>query len=246
MEKAFPPPPRRIRRIRGFGTIVFTRLIILPIVVLLIAFGLFAWWVSMYGTPVQGRIIDVYNREFSNGQQNYFVRYTYDADGVTHRDEQRAAGKIFSLKPEQPVTVRTVKILGLRYSTLADGSSSFFELYFPAITGMTLVFFVGAGLIGHRGWLVPRRNARLIQNGEIVPGVIVDTPQLPGRATRYQFKLTTGEEAEGIDSFIGSIGEPPRLGQTVYVVYDPKDPNRNVVYDWCDFEILPEHGPART
>src|SRR5688500_16584419 len=111
MEKAFPPPPRRIRRIRGFGPLVFIRLIVAPLVVVLIAFGLFAWGVSMFGTPARGRIIDVYNKEFSNGEEHYFVRYSYDADGVTHRDEQRAAGKIFSLKPDQPITVRTVKIL---------------------------------------------------------------------------------------------------------------------------------------
>ena len=247
MEKAFPPPPRRIRRIRGFGPLVFMRLIVAPIMLALIAFCLFAWWVSIFGTRVQGRIIDIYNKEFSNGTEHYFARYTYDADGVTHREEQRAFGnQLFSLKPDAPVPVRTVKILGFRYSTLADGSSGFLAQYQPAIIGLSLAVFIGAGAIGHRGWLVPRRHARLIRDGEVAPAIITGAPLLPGRAVGFRFKLPTGEEVEGVDHFAGPIADPPRLGQSVSVIYDPKDPDRHVVYEWCDFEILPEFGPARS
>ena len=239
MEKAFPPAPRRIRRIRGFGMLTFLRLVLLPALVAIVLFIVFAWWVSAFGTRTTGRIQDVYEKKFSNGETTLFARYTYDVDGVTHHDEQRVAGNyLIGLKPAEPVPVRTVKVLGLRYSTLADGSKGFLDLYVSAITGLMLAVFVASGLIAHRGWLVPARHGRVVRDGEITSATVTALDLLPGRAVSYEYRVGDTDYT-GTSSFVGPLSAQPRIGDRLTVIYDPRRPDRHVIYDYSDFEVLP-------
>ena len=235
-----PSPPRRIRRVRGFGMLAFQRFVIAPALVLIVLFLVFAWWASAYGTRTQGRIHEVYEKKFSNGETTLFARYSYDLDGVTHRDEQRVSGTYLSgLKPNEEVPVRTVNVLGLRYSTLADGSKGFLDLYVSAITMMMVALFVASGLIAHRGWLVPARQAKLVREGQATPATVTALDLLPGRAVTYRFNSDQGEEFTGVSRFIGPLSARPNIGDRLTVIYDPRNPARHVVYEYGDFEILP-------
>src|SRR5688572_29260548 len=141
-DSKFPPPPRQARRIRGWGTLAFTRLIALPLVAAIVGFIIFALLVATHGTRVEGRIHEIYTKTFSDGQRFDFARYSYEIDGVTHHDEQRVEGDRFgNLKVNDPIPIRTVRILGrFRYSTLADGPKAFLDQYvIPIVTLMLLV-----------------------------------------------------------------------------------------------------------
>src|SRR5688572_12482593 len=122
------PPPRPLRRRMGWPVIIFTRYIATPAIALVILWLIVALGVSLYGTRVDGTITNIRAKKVGNSR-DHFAQYTFQVDDREIHDEQRMSGeRAFAWKAGETVNVRTARILGYRYSTLAGDFGDFVEL----------------------------------------------------------------------------------------------------------------------
>jgi hypothetical protein len=232
-----PPPPRRVRRRSGWASIVFLRFFVTPALVILLGVMLLNWLTAVMGERVSGHVIDTFTKRLPNESGTRFLRYRYSIDGGEIVDQQRVSGEtLYKMTAGQAVAVRTLDVLGYRYSTLADGWYEFLDVYAVPIYMSLVGIFVGGGTAWYGGWVKPARARRLVRDGVATVGEITSLPILPGRTIGYSY-VVDGITFEGTDNFLGRLQDMPRMGETLVVLYDPAKPSRSTAYEFGDFEI---------
>jgi hypothetical protein len=240
------PPPRIVRRRRGHARIFVFRYVFTPAMVLIVLWVLASFGVATYGTRINGKLTGVRDQDAGGGRRAYFAQYKFDLDGQTFRDEQRMQGQTaFSWKIGDTVNVRTAVVRGHRYSTLADGPSGFLEFNGMQIYLAILLLFIGLPTTVYTGWISPRRTRRLLQTGIVTTATIEDLPPGAQRRGEYGFLTPTAERFRSSTALPPPTAAAVEIGDPLTIVHHPTNPGRHVVYDLCDFVIVPPAGPDR-
>lgn len=135
------------------------------------------------------------------------------------------------------VSVRAVDLGLLHYSKAAEG-----EVYYPCGTplascclAVALALWAGPGLggLGVGAFWMPWRERRLVRLGHAVPGRLVR--RTAGFTVEYEFENMTRSVVTGKMTVSTEYQDRAVPGARVTVLYHPRRPTRNVVYEFCDF-----------
>ncbi|TMQ30495.1 MAG: hypothetical protein E6K70_24080 [Planctomycetota bacterium] len=257
-----PEPPRRLRRRpgRGCGPLVglwFVRLFILPHTLIGIAlagaaaFGLFVW---LFGADIPGRITSLDVARGRKGGNRYQVDYAYSVAGIQYPGTTYVSANVYAgLRVGDAYPVRVFRPLPTWMpQPRGPGSSAsmVFALPFFALfwNGILSVFLWMA-------WVAPWRVWLLMRYGLATAGVVAGKHTRPGnkgstnRLIRYRFKVTLEEEGTGAalpETFEREMSVMPsdyaaaKMDQPVTVIYHPKNPKRSLVYEFSEYEALPQ------
>src|SRR5262245_41562069 len=245
-----PPPPRRVHMSAWARTRLWLlRLFSLPLgfvggSLILGSFALPA--VKLFGTDVTGRVIEMVQDRDSEGDQIYKVRYAYTVGGTEWQNDVQLSKEAFGTTAEGqefPVRVLTA------WPRLAPQ---------PNLPGQGVMGVVGwlvctsvctalLAVVVWFAWALPRRNVWLLRHGTAVRGVIVaKVEENVGEdgvcyRLRYQYRATAPDVAgavapapqtrEGKVTVSARQYKESKQGGAVTVLYDPRRPERSLVYE---------------
>jgi len=162
-----------------------------------------------------------------NGDNNRRVTYRFSVDGRAYEGSAGVSSDRFrALSVGAPIRVRYLpdnpashRLDGAR----GDGLPLAFAFIVPS-----LLFAAGGALI----WMVSRQRWLLIE-GRAAKGIVIgmkaqtSSHETKSYAMTYQFPLLDGRTATGKSTFHKN---PPAIGTTVQVLYDPERPGRSAIY----------------
>jgi hypothetical protein len=253
---SLPPPPRRVRRNRGYFALVGQWVIAIPLTMFLfvyvqIAVGTirFMWFSELVPATVTSAAIEPGGR---GGQiWNLTLAYRYAGNDYSHTirtgiragESFQAGDKVqVQLLPEQAdranlydpdYPVRLVTVLLCAFGIL------------PLMVPFKVLWhFI----------LVPWRMRRLLRDGAATSGVIVDKAHVRGRPPTYQVTYEyraapepeRGQEWSTPVAIRGSMPVPledflaARIGEPVAVIYRPERPGSAIVPRFTDYQVTHE------
>jgi hypothetical protein len=247
-----PPPPRQLRRSRGYGQIVVYCCSLVLVVLfgqlfVRIAFGTikFTW----FSDVIPAQVIRVFTKEGKRGP-NYYLELAYrinDADinasiPVSREEAQHQIGD----QVEVMVLVEYPDSPQIYYShypkVLVTSFVSVLGLAPVAVIASLLWNLIGA----------PWRLRQLLREGELARGVIVDRKERKSKSPKYTLiyeftapaPIDAGQVNEVRVTVRGNMqvyAEDYRdcqIGDRVDIVFHPKKPRRNVIYRYADYQIV--------
>jgi hypothetical protein len=254
-----PPPPRQLRRHRGYGKILAHTVAL----VLVLCFGQlfvrivagtlhFIWWAEV----VPAHVTKVFTRPGNRGP-NYYLDVTFRVGGADHTATVAASPQDAERQEGDPVEVVVL-------AEQPDHAQLYYA-HFPR-TFVTL-FMLPLGiapfaLVGKLLWdlfIAPWRLRRLLRGGELASAVIVNKAQRRGRSPRYTliYEFSAAAPAEGAQATDALVSVPGKMqvyaedylecqvGDRVDVIYDPDRPHRNVIYRYADYQFVADPAAAR-
>jgi Protein of unknown function (DUF3592) len=171
------------------------------------------------GVETEGRITRLAR---AGGEDRYRVSYGFTANGRSYERNRK-------------VSARTWKSLNVGASLTVRYLPSNPEIHNPAgwnNEGMPFWVSPLAGCsLAMGGWLcmLPiRSQRRLLGGGRVTSGVVTrHSKGKHGYTFAYEFSLMNGVRRTGET---GPRKDPPALGSTLPVLYDPEEPRKNTVY----------------
>jgi hypothetical protein len=232
--------PRRVRRKRRtLGPLLLGRILTAPVLAFVAAlFGFVVLEpIVVFVLPAQpARIVRC---EFKTGRRGgYFVEYRFDRSGFTGRD-QVLPDEYKALSAGQAIKAHLIHLGSLGYSAL-DRSPRAYARY------RMIAWFVAAfaaaigGVLYYAIWLSPWRAYWLARHGKATFGAVVEKSIVHGGRRLFYFTLTYQFWALGTLRARRIRISPQRydsagIRDLVIILFDPKRPGRNIVYDYCDF-----------
>jgi hypothetical protein len=249
-----PSPPRRVRRRRGYALLVVQWLFLIPlgmftVVYVGIAVGTIRW--MWFSDLVPGTVTEAQIEPGDRGGRVWDLTLAYTFGGVDYSKTIRTgvrAGESFTpggkvqvqVLPERPdwgnlydpdYPVRLVTILMCLFGLLP----------------LMVPFKVLSHMI-----VAPWRLRRLLRDGAVTTGVIVDKAQVRGRPPTYQVTFAfqvppppdDGQESAipvtihrsmpvPLDDFLAA-----QSGDAVAVIYRPERPSSGVVPRFTDYQLV--------
>jgi Protein of unknown function (DUF3592) len=219
--------PRRVTLTSGGKALLVLALALciggLPAAVLL---GSIAWrnaeerrLMKEQGVETEGRITRVAR---GGGEDRYWVSYGFTANGRTYERNREVSARTWKrLKVGASLPVRYLPS-NPEIHNPAGWSKNDMPMWLPPLVGLSMA--VGGGLC----MLPIRRERRLLGGGRVTPGVVTrHSKGKHGYTISYEFSLMNGARRTGET---GPRKDPPALGSTLPVLYDPEEPRKNTVY----------------
>ena len=241
--RAFLRSPRRV--LRKPGTCVpflLGRILTAPVLAISAALAgvVVLEPIVVFLLPAQpARLLRQWRETKVRGGTDYWIEYQFDRSGfVGHSrvpQEQYQA-----LHVGQPLMAHLIHIGPLGYSALdrtaADYARGRMILWF----GTLFALLIG-GIFYYEFWLLPSRAHWLMHHGEVTFGAVVEKRISHSQrhfscSLTYQFKAAGALRARRIRI------SPQRYDATgvkdlVIILFDPRRPKRNIVYDYCNFVV---------
>lgn len=175
----------------------------------------------------QGRITRLWQRR--QGDQNrHWMAYEFSANGRTYGGNARISRSLWnSLEVGAAVPVRYIP-------SHPDVSHAFAQA--PDTMPRVLPFAAATALGGLSWfcWFFVRRERKLLAEGRAAVALITGHSKMHrashgeiGKVASYQFAQMSGALAKGET---GPKKEPPAIGSTIPILYDPENPGRNAPY----------------
>jgi hypothetical protein len=248
-----PPPPRTVRRRRGYNQIFLTY----AMLVVALLFAQVFWMVTVgvvklhfFGTVVPARVTKVWSEPRPRGPSHHVaVAYRYeDAEYTQKLTVGKAEAQALKVGDTLPVEV---------LAESPDRACLYYEHYpFWFVTILCCVFALGpTAAVGKCLWnlyVTPWKLRRLLRHGEATAGVVVDKQATRGRPPTYVLTYQFQPPARPWEG--GDSASPPavkasmkvysddflgcQVGDPVLVVYDPARPRRSVIYRYADYEYI--------
>jgi len=234
--------PRQVK-LTGFG-IAF---VVLSLVLALGGIGIAIWlWTGIQSGQTQARLMQTEGREIqgvvqrlwqSGGKHNQnMVAYDFAVAGVTaHSEIAIAADHWRALAAGSPIKVRYLPSNpGVNYP-----ASDPPEAERPFAVIIFVVYFLGVASVFP---FMIRREWRLLREGQPAPSMVTGNRRARGaNFVRYQFALPGGEVFNGCGK--RSFTEP---GSTICILYNPRNPRRNLPYPARLVKLKTDERPAST
>jgi hypothetical protein len=258
---AIPPPPRRIRRVRNRFARAFAIVCYAFTAAATLAAGLalaneIAW--RFIGHDLTAALTSLHERPNSDGGYNRVAHYSYSpGPGHAPRSDSARLEHAHFRNLQQPFMKTTIPdditfppdrpgALPVRAYTLgpiAYGRPVQHEYhdFFMLIPLLALLLGVPIWIVLHRG-VVERERGRkyLYKNGVAVLGTITarreeHTDESTYTLADYAYAAGDGPHAGTIWVRTTADWEHAQPGQTVTVLYDPKDPGHSTIYEYGMF-----------
>jgi hypothetical protein len=220
----------------------------------LVLFGFIAYPVARtaavdhFGTQIGGVVSNL--SQWRNNKQKTFyqVDYQYTVGGVWYTGQTRVSPTTFAqVQPGQIVEVRALSALptwGVR--PVLPGFDPWRELMVPtaALLTMGLLLALALAYLSHS----QRLSRDLVRIGCPTSGLVTDKKTYSGKGTDHiLFYRFLTDEADAVAQRIPRIGQEtvPKdrydaiaVGDLLTILYDPRQPNRNLVYDFADHQAV--------
>jgi hypothetical protein len=167
------------------------------------------------------------------------IEYQFDQSGFVGSDEVLPA-EFAALQVGQAVRGHVIHLGPVGYSALDRSAGAYARnrriLWF--VTGFALAM---SAVLFYALWLVPWRSRWLTRHGKATFGAVVEKSIIShGNRRHFYFTLTYQFKALGELKRKQIRISPQRFDSAgvkdlVIILFDPKRPGRNIVYDYCDF-----------
>lgn len=252
-----PPPPRGVRRFRGYSLLIGRAAMLVPLAMVAVLFGRinvgtirFLWWSEI----VPAKVTKVTATPRERGPF-YALHLAYRYGGSEYTRAVHVA-------PEEAAARKEGDIVAVQLLPERPDAASLFYPQYPRkfVTAASALFTVLPLAFLVKGlWdllVAPWKLRRLLRQGDVAAGVIVGRREIAGRAAAvkltYAFDVPqqdTGEwssEAVRVQTSMwvpGTGARSAKVGDIVTVFYDPWRPKKSVVYECADYRITTP-GPA--
>lgn len=246
------PTPRKIvkRPFEGgsfkirFVLFLLFKLWLLPPALLGLCAG--EWLLLNYGPVSEGRVTKLYTTLFKEGGSRYQVRYSYLLDGVETETGQGVQPETYrQLTEGQPLPVRYIHFGPCSYSEPEIirehlGTESM-KLWLAALLSSMMLPLA---------WMMIERDRDLLRNGTPTMAMVyakrlVPHKKLDAKRLFYTYASPKGEPINCFYDVPTAVYDEVTEGDLVCVVFDPKQPERNVIYAASDTHCVKE-GEAPT
>jgi hypothetical protein len=242
MPRALLRSPRMVRRKQGtLALLVIGRILTAPILAVtaaLLAFVMLEPIVAFLLPAQSARIVGQWRDDKARGGSVFYIEYQFDRTGYVGRDEV-LPGEYRTFSVGQAVKAHLIRLGPLGYSLLdrsfrtyaRDRMIVWFAAAFALAIGSVLFFAI---------WFLPWRSHWLARNGSATFGAVVAKSIFYGGRRQYSFTLTYQFKVHG-QLYARRIRisshryDSALVADLVIVLFDPKRPARNIVYDYCDF-----------
>ncbi len=237
-----PPPPRRVRRRRGrLSILILGRLLTFPFVAVAAALAIYVLFDAavMFLFPAEpAQIVDLWRDFKPHRGTQFYVKYRTTGTGFTGTDEALLQ-EFLGFRVGQPVKAH-VFYFGHRGYSLLDRSALHYARY-RMITWFCTLFVGAIGWVLFYGiWLMPWRSRWLARWGEATFGAVTEKKivhtnrRLLYCSLTYQFKVNGILRAHRI-RISPQQYDAIAVADLVTILFDPRRPNRNMVYDYSDY-----------
>jgi len=174
-------------------------------------------------------------------EKSPYVAYSFTSESGIHTREAKVSLAMWRrLRVGSSIPIRYVPARPA-LNRPEDSRSGILPTWVPFIAGGGLVFFSFLATVPLRG------QRRLLEEGRPAPGVVTRHGKLErgqhgnklGRRYFYEFLALNGSAAQGK---AGPVKDPPEVGRTITVIYDPEKPGRNAPYPLS--LVTPAHGQS--
>jgi hypothetical protein len=254
-----PAPPRSMRRCRGYAALAVQGAMLIVILFFWQAFWhvgtgtIRVLWFSQSAPAVVKEVLTVPSKH--GWEHEAVLAYRVgDVDFVRHL--RIAAQEAETMHPGDTLTVHFVPERPDTAELRADNYPVMFVTVFSAI--LAVVPGLAAGKLLWNLLIAPWRTRRLLRDGSIASGVILERKQTEGKgaclALTYEYEVPAPDLGQiprgtvlvqakakfpGLD-FVGTA-----VGDSITVVYHPDHPRRSVIYEYADYRfVIPE--PCKT
>jgi len=234
--------PRRVRRKPGtLGPLLLGRILTAPLLAVFAALLAFVVLepIVVFLLPAQPAHVVGQWQEFKVRRGiAYCIKYQFDRSGFIGRDGV-LPGEYQAFEVGQAVKAHLIHLGPLGYSAL-DRSLKAYARYRMILWFGALFALAIGGVSFYAIWLLPWRSQWLTQHGRATFGAVVEKSIVHGRRRHLYFTLTYQFKAQG-NLWARSIHISPQrydsagVKDLVIILFDPARPNRNIVYDYCDF-----------
>ncbi len=173
----------------------------------------------------------------------YFATYRLERSGFEAVDELMPA-EYFSLRIGQRVQAHALHLGSVGYSALHRSVAAYARSRVGLWVNAAFALPIGL-LLFHAIWLMPWRTLWLVKHGQATFGAVVQKSVIFGVGGRrqmfftltYQFKAFNVLRARKI-SIHPQRYDSAGVKDLVVVLFDPRCPSRNIVYDYCNFVAI--------
>jgi hypothetical protein len=236
--------PRKVRRKRGtLGLLVVGRVLTLPFLIaatLLIGFVVFEPIIAFVLPAQPARILSRWCDARARRGIAYYIEYRFDRSGFIGRD-QVMQGEYNAFHAGQIVKAHVVHLGQVGYSALDRSLSDY--AHYRMIVWFNAAFATAIGSVFfYAAWLWPWQAYWLARHGKATFGAVVSKSTVFGGRRHAHFMLTYQFKAKGTLRAERIRISPQRFDEAdpmdlIIVLFDPKRPRRNMVYDYCDFFV---------
>jgi hypothetical protein len=248
--KLLPPPPRRVQGRLG-GSLWFTRLFIMPH--MLVGIGAAGYLVflllwRLLGADIPATVVDSKVSHSSKHGDSYTLKYRFEAGGETQFDSDTVGWSVYQTyrnpapgQTNPPVTVHYLGLGPLHHSALREGGSLWAQIGFLTLwagfwNGVLSIFV-------YQIWVKPIRARRLYKYGASTAGKLLHKRARTGKSSSYYVSYHFN------DPFSGQAYESEILvwkledwqqaveGQPVTVLFAQTNPKRSTVYEFGGYRI---------
>lgn len=238
-----PRPPRRIRRRRGrLSILILGRVLTAPFVAVAAALAIYVLCDAavMFLFPAEpAQIVDLWRDFKPHRGTQFYVKYRTTGTGFTGTDNALLQ-EFLGFHIGQPVKAHVFYFGRNNGYSLLDRSTLHYARY-RMITWFCALFMGAIGWVLFYGiWLMPWRSRWLARWGEATFGAVTEKKivhtnrRLLYCSLTYQFKVNGILRAHCI-RISPQQYDAIAVGDLVTILFDPWRPNRNMVYDYCDY-----------
>lgn len=255
----FPPPPRRLRRCRGYARLVTHA-------VMLIVISMFAqvFWMTNLGVirvlwfsrEVPATITRIVVTPAGERGNIHDMDLTYRVDGVEYTNRVRVSAAEAEVRKEGDAM--QARFVPERPDVAQPIPENYPVVLVTVFCGFlaSAPFFAIAKLLWEL-FVAPWRQRQLLRSGSVTTGVVVHRSETKGRGAMlrltYEYEVLapdTGELPRGTDTVRAKLNMPGtdfvgrQVGDQVIVIYAPDRPRRSVLYEYADYEFAASPVPV--
>ena len=248
--KLLPPPPRRVHGRLG-GSLWFTRIFIMPHVLIGIGVAgylafLLLW--RLFGVDYPATVVDAKVSRSSKHGDRYILHYRFEAGGEIRLGSDSVGWPVYqnyqNTSPGQtnpPVMVHYLGLGPLHHATLREAGSPWAEIGFLSLWAL---FWNGVlSIFVYQIWVKPLRVRRLYQFGNSTSGKLLHKRMRTGKSSTYYVSYRFNDpfssqiyESE-IQVWKADDWQQAVEGQPVTVLFAQNNPKRSTVYEFGGYRI---------
>ena len=242
-----PPPPRRVHGIFAYMRDLWIgrlfSMVFIPFGVGMIGYWILLWLWLFYGWDVPGKVIGSQIAHGGRGGTRYELRYQYqieahaqiESESVTHEIYNRFSDLENIRHLQNDVTVHYFSLDPFHHAQLSDTD-------FPSFgQGFLTLWVAGFGCMSvkliYQLWFKPFRISGLYKHGLVTTGTIIGTWAGRGKSPTYYAAYKFDDPATGqpiqseMQIWSKAQWATAATDRAVTVLYDPRKPRRNTVYE---------------
>jgi len=234
--------PRRVRRRPGtLGVLLLGRILTAPLLAIsaaVLAFAIFEPIVAFLLPAQPARVVGQWAAFKTQRGIAYYVQYRFDRSGFIGHD-QIFADEYQAFHLGQTIQAHVVHLGSLGYSAIDRPLKTYARhrmiLWFAASFALAIGW-----MLFYLLWFSPWRSRRLVRCGKATFGAVVSKSIFRSGHRHLSFALTYQFKAMGALRARQIRISPQRYDKAsvkdlVIVLFDPARPDRNLVYDYCDY-----------